>query len=86
LQQPEFGSGDLSQCYIHAASDPSRVGHFIELLYFVRVTICNYRVKLGYDQPYQLLLAQLHPTKFFGLDLCKELFESLARKNVTVST
>jgi hypothetical protein len=80
VQEDDFGSADLVECHDLASKNPSDVDYLIQLLYLVRVTVCNYLIDLGYDQPHQLLLAQLHPKQFFGNDIFKELFQSLAKK------
>jgi hypothetical protein len=76
-QDGDFGSGDLAECNRSAQKHPDHVSYFITLLYFVRVTVCNYLVDLGYSKPHQLLLAQLHPKQFFGTDIFEEVFVSL---------
>jgi hypothetical protein len=80
LQFSDFGSGDMLRCSQLSCEKPDRTPYFIELLYFVRVFVCNYLVVLGYETP-QILLAQLHPKAFFGIDIFKELFESLAKRS-----
>ncbi|TPX49701.1 hypothetical protein CcCBS67573_g10145 [Chytriomyces confervae] len=55
------------------------------LLYFVRAFVCNYIYDLGYNQPSQILLAQLHPTQFFGRDIFEDLFDSLAKRSQTTT-
>jgi len=61
--------------------------YYIELLYFVRSEICKYLMELGYQKPYELLLAQLHPKQFFGgTDVFAELFTLLASCASTVGT
>lgn len=85
FQLQDFGSGDMVRCYEYSVHASKKTGYFIELLYFVRVFVCNYLLELGYVQPQQILLAQLHPIQFFGIDIFKELFESLAeRSDVTI--
>jgi len=81
LQLEDFGSGDMAHCYQYSVNAPKKTGYFIELLYFVRVFVCNYLLDLGYVQPQQILLAQLHPIQFFGIDIFKELFDSLAKRS-----
>ena len=81
LQLEDFGSGDMAHCYQYSVNATKKTGYFIELLYFVRVFVCNYLLNLGYDQPQQILLAQLHPIQFFGVDIFKELFDSLAKRS-----
>ncbi|KAJ3353550.1 hypothetical protein HDU83_006628 [Entophlyctis luteolus] len=76
----DFGSGDLTECFVYSAFNPEKAGYFIELLYFVRGFICSFLFDLGYNTPAQILLAQLHPKSFFGCDLFKELYSSLARR------
>lgn len=87
LQQNDFGSGDLVACYVYSADFPKKARYFIEILYFVRAFVCNYLMDLGYIQPHQILVAQLHPRQFFGIDIFEKLFDSLAkRSNTTVGT
>ena len=81
LQLADFGSGDMAHCYQYSVNAPEKIGYFIELLYFVRVFVCNYLIGLGYTKPNQILLAQLHPKQFFGIDIFKELFDSLAKRS-----
>jgi hypothetical protein len=80
----DLGSGDLAYCSILAAEDSSRSFYYIQLLFFVRVTVCNYLVEHGYET-HELLLAQIHPEAFFGMDLFMELFDVLTqRKDVKI--
>ncbi|KAI8823935.1 hypothetical protein BJ741DRAFT_654851 [Chytriomyces cf. hyalinus JEL632] len=83
--QLDFGSGDLIRCYACSVKTPDKVDFFIGLLYLVRAFVCNYVYDLGYNQPWQILLAQLHPVQFFGCDIFKLLFESLAEGSKTTS-
>ncbi|KAI8820320.1 hypothetical protein BJ741DRAFT_572512 [Chytriomyces cf. hyalinus JEL632] len=83
--QWDFGSGDLIRCYACSVKTPDKVDFFIGLLYLVRAFVCNYVYDLGYNQPWQILLAQLHPVQFFGCDIFKLLFESLAERSKTTS-
>ncbi|KAI9341509.1 hypothetical protein BDR26DRAFT_918448 [Obelidium mucronatum] len=80
VQQTDFGSGDLFSCSVYSGKAQESAGYFIKLLYFVRAFVCDYLIGLGYNQPYQLLLAQLHPVEFFGCDLFEQLFSSLAKR------
>ena len=73
-----IGSGDLNACRLKAQESPVKVIYYIEMLYFIRAYICNYLIQLGYKEPSDILLAQLHPDEFFGVDLFKTLFDALA--------
>ncbi|KAJ3231478.1 hypothetical protein HDU78_007704 [Chytriomyces hyalinus] len=84
-RQQDFGSGDLDLCCIYSETDPVSARVFIRLLYFVRAFVCNYIYDLGYNQPWQILLAQLHPVQFFGRDIFKDLFDSLAKRSQTTT-
>ncbi|KAJ3342997.1 hypothetical protein HDU83_005842 [Entophlyctis luteolus] len=81
LQHDDFGSGDLVSCYAHSARTPEKAEYFIQLLYFVRAFVCDYLVGLGYNSPSQILLAQLHPVQFFGWDVFRDIFNSLAERS-----
>jgi len=79
LGQDEFGSVDLMICCQFAEKDPLNTDFYIRLLYFVPAEVCKYLMELGYQKPYELLLAQLHPIQFFGgKDVFAELFTLLA--------
>ncbi|KAI8823942.1 hypothetical protein BJ741DRAFT_556790 [Chytriomyces cf. hyalinus JEL632] len=83
--QLDFGSGDLLSCFTYSATTPEKVDFFIGLLYLVRAFVCNYVYDLGYNQPWQILLAQLHPVQFFGCDIFALLFKSLAERSRTTT-
>ncbi|KAJ3117251.1 hypothetical protein HDU96_007402 [Phlyctochytrium bullatum] len=74
----DFGSGDLNDCYLLSDRSPDLVEYYINLLYFVRVVVCdllkNFGSKSEFSDPHKILLAQLHPTDFFGCDIFKVLF------------
>jgi hypothetical protein len=53
--------------YCDRQYDPTDAPRVIELVYFVRATVCNYLIEHGFNQPWQILLAQLHPVAFFGV-------------------
>ena len=78
--QGDFGSGDLFLCQriCDRNSEPQNVTYSIKLLYFVRAAVCNYLIEKGFKEPRHILLAQLHPIAFFGLDLFEYLFTALA--------
>ncbi|KAJ3086361.1 hypothetical protein HK100_008723 [Physocladia obscura] len=80
LQQEDFGSGDLVSCYVYCVENPKMVNDFLGIMYIVRAFVCNYSIDLGYNKPYQILLAQLHPLQFFGCDIFNQLFQSFAKR------
>lgn len=75
--QGDFGSKDMRRCHTLCDIYKDRAEHFIQLLYFVRVVICNHLKNLGFSEPSQLLLAQLHPIAFFGEDVFLSIFNLL---------
>ncbi|KAI8845365.1 hypothetical protein BJ741DRAFT_145871 [Chytriomyces cf. hyalinus JEL632] len=83
--QLDFGSDDLALCHDYSVKNPLKAKAFIGLLYVVRAFVCNYIYDLGYNQPWQILLAQLHPVQFFGCDIFALLFESLAEHSPTTT-
>ncbi|KAJ3268284.1 hypothetical protein HDV01_003215, partial [Terramyces sp. JEL0728] len=88
LSQRDFGSDDLAQCQAHCDmhNEPENVKRAIQLLYFVRSAVCNYLMEKGFDKPWQILLAQLHPIAFFGNDLFERLFTALLKEQIFVAT
>ena len=84
--QGDFGSADLYQCQIYCDNHPENVKLAIHLLYFVRAAVCNYLMEKGFKQPWQILLAQLHPVAFFGVDLFEYVFTTLLKEQVSVET
>ena len=84
--QGDFGSGDLALCQIYCDNHPENVKRAIHLLYFVRAAVCNYLMEKGFKEPWQILLAQLHPFAFFGVDLFEHLFIALLEAQVSVET
>ncbi|OAJ39370.1 hypothetical protein BDEG_23223 [Batrachochytrium dendrobatidis JEL423] len=80
--QDDFGSKDMYQCRMYCESNyqPELTEHAIQLLYFVRVSVCNYLISKGFKEPWQILLAQLHPIAFFGVDLFERLFTTLVKE------
>ncbi|ORY51661.1 hypothetical protein BCR33DRAFT_752876 [Rhizoclosmatium globosum] len=79
VQLQDFGSADMSRCFQLASNNPSQTQDLLETLYFVRMFVCDFLMKHGYNRPSQILLAQLHPTAFFGCDIFADLFDALAR-------
>ncbi|KAJ8327526.1 hypothetical protein O5D80_004906 [Batrachochytrium dendrobatidis] len=80
--QKDFGSKDMYQCRMYCDSKPKLAEltqHAIQLLCFVRVSVCNYLISKGFKEPWQILLAQLHPIAFFGVDLFERLFTTLVK-------
>jgi hypothetical protein len=75
----DFGSFDLTACRNFSDKNPEKAKHAIHLLYFVRVTVCNYLISKGFGEPQTILLAQLHPVSFFGVDVFELLFTALIR-------
>ncbi|KAJ3317586.1 hypothetical protein HDV06_001377 [Boothiomyces sp. JEL0866] len=82
--QGDFGSGDFYQCQVYCDKHPENVKRAIHLLYFVRAAVCNYLMGKGFKEPWQILLAQLHPVAFFGIDLFEHLFTALLEEQVSV--
>jgi hypothetical protein len=80
--QGDFGSGDLYQCQIYCDNHPENVKRAIQLLYFVRAAVCNYLMEKGFNKARQILLAQLHPVSFFGVDIFEHLFTILLKEQV----
>jgi hypothetical protein len=52
--QSDFGSGDLYLCqwYCDSNAGADKVQRAIKLLYFVRVTVCNYLIEKGFNKPW----------------------------------
>ena len=84
--QGDFGSADLYQCQIYCDNHPENVKRAIHLLYFVRAAVCNYLMEKGFKEPRQILLAQLHPVAFFGVDVFEYVFTALLEEQVSVQT
>lgn len=84
--QGDFGSADLYQCQIYCDNHPGNVKRAIHLLYFVRVAICNYLMEKGFKEPSHILLAQLHPVAFFGVDIFEYVFTTFLEEQVFVET
>ena len=80
--QYDFGSGDLNRCHTYCDSHPEKVESAIHLLYFVRAAVCNYLMEKGFKKPWQILLAQLHPVAFFGVDIFQYVFTTLLKEQV----
>ncbi|EGF79670.1 hypothetical protein BATDEDRAFT_25363 [Batrachochytrium dendrobatidis JAM81] len=80
--QDDFGSTDMYECLVYCDNNyqPELTQHAIQLLCFVRVSVCNYLISKGFKEPWQILLAQLHPIAFFGLDLFECLFTTLVKE------
>ncbi|KAI8892222.1 hypothetical protein BC833DRAFT_533201 [Globomyces pollinis-pini] len=74
---PDFGSADLGNCRVHCEHYPEEAERAIRLLYFIRVSVCNYLISKELKDPKTILLAQLHPTAFFGCDIFSKLFTKL---------
>jgi hypothetical protein len=76
----DFGSRDLVTCQKaceRLPNDVRRVKHYIELLVFSRAVLCNYLVEKGFKEPWLLLLAQIHPIAFFGMDVFNLIYNRL---------
>ena len=84
----DFGSGDLKACQSLCDKDPDakKTQYLISLLYFVRAAICNYLIDKGIKEPSQILLAQLHPKAFFGVDIFECIFNELSESARILST
>ncbi|KAJ3118677.1 hypothetical protein HDU96_010007 [Phlyctochytrium bullatum] len=79
-ESKDFGSGDLNYCRIISDLSPHQVEYYIFLLYLVRVVICDSLKKSfgsEFSSPRTILLAQLHPIKFFGCDIFKMFYSYL---------
>jgi hypothetical protein len=61
--QADFGSDDLARCQIFSDKNDSKAEFAIRLLYFVRVSVCNYLIEKGFNEPWQILLAQSIPLR-----------------------
>ena len=81
--EKDFGSGDLALCQRYCDDNPQleKVKGAIKLLYFVRAAVCNYLMENGFKKPWQILLAQLHPVAFFGIDIFEHVLESLLKES-----
>ncbi|KAJ3356663.1 hypothetical protein HDU83_000525 [Entophlyctis luteolus] len=80
FQLEDFGSGDLAECFRLSLITPGNVQYYVELLYFVHGFVCDFLIRAGFDTPDQILLAQLHPEAFFGLDIFLELYDFLVQR------
>ena len=80
----DFGSEDFALCRTYSERNPVRVAYYIQILLLVRGFVCNYLLELGYIEPHQILLAQLHPKQFFGVDIFKVLYEKLVNLSTKV--
>jgi hypothetical protein len=81
-----FGSQDLRTCmtYCEAKSgDLIEVDRAIRLLLFVRTSVCKLLIENGITEPKQILLAQIHPVDFFGLDLFAVLYSDILNVNLS---
>ena len=79
-QGKAFASADLYECQIYCDNHPDDVKLAIHLLYFVRAAVCNYLIEKGFKKSWQILLAQLHPVAFFGVDIFEYLFKALLKE------
>ncbi|KAI8896687.1 hypothetical protein BC833DRAFT_527981, partial [Globomyces pollinis-pini] len=75
--ESDFGSADMHSCRVQCDKDPANAAAYINLLYFVRVSVCNELIRLGYNKPGDILYAQLHPLSFFGKDVFAVLYDDL---------
>jgi hypothetical protein len=82
--QGNIGSADLHKCQLYCDNHPDDAEYAIHLLYFVRAAICNYLIEKGFIEPRQILLAQLHPVAFFGVDIFGSVFTTLLKEQVSV--
>jgi hypothetical protein len=76
----DFGSADLGACRVHCDRHPEDAERAIQLLYFIRVSVCNYLISKEFGDPKAILLAQLHPAAFFGSDVFEQLFTALVKE------
>ncbi|KAJ3252839.1 hypothetical protein HK103_001133 [Boothiomyces macroporosus] len=65
----DFGSKDITSCLIEANCLPSEAEFVIKKMFFTRIVVCRYLIEKGFKEPWQILLAQLHPAAFFGKDI-----------------
>jgi hypothetical protein len=82
----DFGSADLGECRVYCDYHPEDAKRAIQLLYFIRVSVCNYLISKGFKGPQTILLAQLHPAAFFGSDVFEQLFTALAKEPIFNAT
>ena len=82
----DFGSADLGECRVHCDYHPEDAKRAIQLLYFIRVSVCNYLISKGFGDPKPILLAQLHPAAFFGSDVFEQLFTTLVKEPIFNAT
>lgn len=82
----DFGSADLGECRVYCDYHPEDAKRAIQLLYFIRVSVCNYLISEGFKDPKSILLAQLHPTAFFGSDVFEQLFTALVKEPIFNAT
>ena len=82
----DFGSADLGECRVHCEYHPEDAKRAIQLLYFIRVSVCNYLISKGFNDPKTILLAQLHPSAFFGSDVFEQLFTALVKEPIFNAT
>lgn len=47
----DFGSADLGECRVHCDYNPQDAKRAIQLLYFIRVSVCNYLISKGFGDP-----------------------------------
>jgi hypothetical protein len=76
----DVGSNDLSLCQKRSEENPDYCNYFVEVLYFVRAVVCTYLMNNGYNKPSEILLAQMYPETFFGMDIFAVLFDLYAAK------
>ena len=82
----DFGSADLGECQAHCDYHPEDAKRAIQLLYFIRFSVCNYLISKGFGDPKSILLAQLHPVAFFGSDVFERLFTTLVKEPIFDAT
>lgn len=73
----DFGSTDLRECQTFCVNNYGIAKRAIQLLYYIRVSVCNYLIDKGFDDPKTILFAQLHPKAYFGSDVFSQIFDSL---------
>ena len=76
----DFGSADLGKCRAYCDRNPEEAERAIQLMYYIRVSVCNYLISKGFQDTQTILLAQLHPSAFFGSDVFELLFTALVKE------
>lgn len=73
----DFGSQDLKLCMKFMKMYPNDAHFCLNLLYYVRALVCKELINLKYSTPREILLAQLHPKRFFQYDIFAALYANI---------